>query len=375
VKNIELLVKPVSYACNLDCSYCFYKPVKELYPGITPKMEPAVLETLIKKALAYSAGGTAAFSWQGGEPLLAGREYFEKIFELQKKYGSAGQRVGNSVQTNGLLLDGPWLELFARYKTFLGISLDGDRETHEYFRKGSFEAVMKAVKLLQKTGTEFNVLTVVNSQNVKAPEKLFAFYKENGLRYVQLIPCAEVDGGGKLSAFSVGAKEYGKFLCAFFDLWYNDGEPELSVRYFDNLVELAAGLEPGYCGFKDNCGAYLVVEANGDVYPCDFFVQNKWLLGNINETGFEELLGKAKKEFAPLKSASTEKCRSCKWAFICKGGCLKYREIRRAAVTEENDLAAFASPDYFCEAYQMFYEYSFARLKKLAGRINARNLF
>ena len=374
MRNIELLIKPASYDCNLNCSYCFYKPVKELYPQEKPRMGLFTLEALISKALLYSGGGSAVFSWQGGEPLLLGLEYFEKIIELQKKHGKPGQKIGNSVQTNGLLLDKKWLNLFDEYKTFLGISIDGDREMQECFRKGSYDGVMNAVKILKETGTEFNVLTVVNSDNVKKPRELYDFYLANDLRYVQLIPCAEVNNDGKLTLYSVKPVEYGEFLCKFFDLWYKNGEPELSVRYFDNLLELAAGMEPGFCGFKDKCNHYLVVEANGDVYPCDFFVQKEWLLGNIKNDSFEELFDKAGKDFSPLKGKVSGKCAACEWNFICKGGCLKYRETNRITAQHETVQLPYSTPDYFCEAYKMFYKYSFDRIKKLAGRINADNL-
>jgi len=366
VKNIELLIKPTSYDCNLNCSYCFYKPVKELYPKEKPRMDLLTLEILISKALKYSSGGSAVFSWQGGEPLLSGLEFFKKIIELQKKYGRAGQKVGNSVQTNGLLLDEKWLQLFKEYKNFLGVSIDGDREMQECFRKGSFNGAMRAVKMLKESGVEFNILTVINSNNVKKPQELYDFYIGNDLRYVQLIPCAEVEPGGQLSTPSVTPEEYGKFLCEFFDLWYKNGEPEISVRIFDNLLELAAGLSPGYCGFKDKCNHYLVVEANGDVYPCDFFVQKKWLLGNVKDCGFEELFEKAGMEFSLLKNTLSEKCLVCEWKFICKGGCPKYREVYSVTLPGKAGQSPYSTPDYFCEAYKLLYKYAYGRIKALA---------
>jgi len=356
MRNIELLIKPVSYDCNLNCNYCFYKSTKNIYEKNHHLMDINILETLIQKSLSYSDAGTAIFSWQGGEPLLAGIDFFKNLINFQKKYGKSGQIIGNSIQTNGILLNEEYIKLFKEYNTFIGISLDGNEEMHNYYRGKSFSKIMQSISLLKKENLEFNILTVINNFNVNKPKEMYDFFIQNNLFYIQLIPCAEKDEKGNIASFSVEPKFYGKFLCEFFDLWYNNGNPKISVRFFDNIAEVLAGLNPSYCGFKDKCGDYLVVEFNGDIYSCDFFVKKEWKLGNILIDSFEKLFNKNKTTFGSLKSKINEKCQKCKWLYICKGGCLKYRMIN------ENK---YDGLDYFCDSYIEFFNHSIDRLKKL----------
>ena len=360
MKNIELLVKPVSFDCNLACSYCFYKSTESIYGAGKHLMEDKILETLVLKAMQYSNGGLAVFSWQGGEPLLAGVTFYRRVIELQQKHGKKGQRVGNSVQTNGTLLNEEFIKLFKEYNFLLGISLDGDRPMHEFHRGKSFEGAMKGIALLRELELDFNILTVINSFNASRPADLYNFYVKEGFDFVQLIPCVEKDSMGKLSEFSVDSKTYCKFLCEFFDLWWNGGKPAVSVRFFDNILEILSGYDATYCGFKSTCGDYLALEYNGDIYPCDFFVKKERKLGSIKDASFEDSFRLAKENFGVKKADVNEKCALCKWKYICNGGCLKYRLIK-----DDN----FSSLDYLCEAYKEFFGYSIVRLKTLAGGI------
>ena len=357
MKNIELLIKPVSYDCNLNCTYCFYKAAGAIYGAGKHLMDDLILETLISKAMKYSNGGLAVFSWQGGEPLTAGVDFYRKAVGFQQKHGKREQRVGNSIQTNGTLLNKEFINLFREYNFLLGVSLDGDKLLHDIYRANSFTAAMEGINLLRSSELDFNILTVINNLNAKNAAGLYDFYIKEKLDFVQLIPCVEKDLQGKLTDFSVDPETYGKFLCDFFDLWWNEGKPRISVRFFDNILEIFSGYAATYCGFKNECGGYLTVEYNGDVYPCDFFVKKEMRLGNIKESSFEKYFGSSKTGFGAKKTLSSEKCSNCKWKYICNGGCLKYRLINKNS---------YNSPDYLCEAYRRFFEYSFERLNKLA---------
>ena len=356
MKNLELLIKPVSYDCNIDCGYCFYQGTGKLYPGAGHRMSDSVLEALIKVAFEHADVGVAAFSWQGGEPLLAGTDFFKKVVSLQKQLGGAGRRVANSIQTNGALLDEGMLALIRDYNFFVGLSIDGNEEMHNRYRDGSFGAALEAAGKLKARGIEFNVLTVISDFNAVRAESLYKFYRERSFEYVQFIPCRERGAEGKSALFSVEPAAYGKFLCDFFDLWHNGGNPEFGVRFFDNVLEALSGAIPGYCGFKDSCNDYLVVEYNGDVYPCDFFVRKEWKLGNIRKDSLGGLLERQLARFSRLKSEVSPACSSCEWFAICRGGCPKYRE---------NAGGRFDSPDYFCEGYKMFFGYAAERLMKM----------
>lgn len=95
IDPIQLLIKPTSGDCNMKCTYCFYRRIKEVYPGKDGEhiMSVDVLEQLIKDYLSYNFH-VSMFSWQGGEPTLAGLDFFKEVMDIQKTYGSRGQARG-----------------------------------------------------------------------------------------------------------------------------------------------------------------------------------------------------------------------------------------------------------------------------------------
>ncbi len=364
MKNIELLIKPTSYLCNLDCTYCFYKKTKKIYPD-AKIMDEKTLERMISYFMDYSEGGRCSFCWQGGEPLLAGIDFYYKVIEFQKKYGKSGQIVSNTIQTNGILIDEKWTDFFKKYNVFIGISVDGPKQIHNFYRKypsgkGSFNDVMEKVNLLKKANVEFNILSTIGEQTGKYPEEIFKFFVSKNLYFLQFIPAVDRKRD-KIASFSITPETYGDFLCRIFDLWWNDGYPFVSIRFFDNILEILMGVEPGSCALKERCGEYLVVEHNGDIYPCDFFVNPDFKIGNIFVSNPEDVYKKLN-NFGKLKENTPEKCKNCEWKFICHNGCTWFRWIKRGNVED---------PDYFCSAYRKFFSYSIERFKIIASRLSS----
>jgi len=364
MRQVELLIKPVSYDCNLDCRYCFYKKTSHLYPGKNHRMREDVLERVIFESMSYADGGQCVFSWQGGEPLLAGVDFFKRVIELEKKYGRPGQIVSNAFQTNATLLNSEWIKLFREYNFLVGVSLDGPPEVHNNYRcysssRESFTKVMKGINLLEKGGIEFNILSTVGRKTVENPQKIYNFFLSRRLRYLQFIPAVDRKNE-KMTEFSVTPAQYGHFLCRLFDVWWNDENPLASVRLFDNILEILLQGKSSSCMFKAQCGEYIVMEFNGDVYPCDFFVDREWKLGNIFEVPIEELFKRAKAQFGKLKEFIPSDCKKCKWNFICHNGCLWFRWIRNGNIREK---------DYLCESYKQFFPYVMERFEKLRDSI------
>ena len=180
------------------------------------------------------------------------------------------------------------------------------------------------------------------------------FFRKLGVEYVQYIPIAEFQPGGAPRLWSVTAQEYGCFLAETFRLWWPNRR--LRIRFFDNLAEALAGLKPGSCSLHDSCDSYCVVEHNGDVYPCDFFVREEWKLGNVNDTSFGEIARHGRRfEFATRKALPHSECEECKYASICRRGCPKLREGR---------LGRFEDLDYFCQAYKTAFRVAVPKLRK-----------
>jgi uncharacterized protein len=370
----SLLIKPVSAVCNLDCAYCFYldrdaDPYKALPAR---RMTGDTLERLVETYLFYSYPDSA-FSFQGGEPALAGLAFFEKLVELQKRHGRDGQAVSNSLQTNAILLDKNWCDLFRGYNWLVGVSLDGPEEAHDQYRSnkqggGTWRRVIEGVELLQGNRVEFNVLCVLSQANVGRARELYGFYRGLGIDYVQFIPLAEFDRQGNPLPFTITPEQYGRFLCEVFDLWWPERR-KVRIRFFDNLAEALAGQKPGACTMHETCDSYVVVEYNGDVYPCDFFVESSWKLGNVVFDSWPEIARRARRyQFASKKAVAHPECQACEYQPICHGGCPKFRHGPRGR---------FEDLDYFCQAYKMIYAKSIAPLRAevrgMAGRVISRD--
>jgi serine-type anaerobic sulfatase-maturating enzyme len=363
----HILVKPAGPDCNMNCRYCFYRGKKDLFPlSEIHRMEDSILEAVIR-GLLQQGPTQVSFSWQGGEPTLMGLAFFKRAVALQNQYGQ-GKVVSNGLQTNGLIIDRDWAAFLKQTPFLVGLSLDGPEPIHDHYRKllggqGSFRLVCEAAKRLLDAGVEVNALSVVNDYSVDFPEEIYGFFKSLGLSYMQFIPCLETDPDHHQQAapFSVASHDYGIFLCKLFDLWladFSNGRPTTSIRFFESLLFRYAGEPPPECTLLRECGTYLVVEHNGDVFSCDFFVTPGHRLGNIRENRLLDLLHSPKQNtFGQFKAALSMECPQCRWLWLCRGGCLKDRQ------RDPRDRGL----NHFCWAFKTFFSYADARLKKLVA--------
>lgn len=372
---LSLLIKPASGICDLDCTYCFYHDImnkreQESY-GF---MKPDTLEQIIRKALDY-AEGSCTFGFQGGEPILAGLDFFKKVIFLQREYQQKNPQknllITNTVQTNGRRIDKEWAAFLKENQFLVGISLDGTRDTHDRYRrtpagKGTFQDVINAIRLFNEYQVEYNVLTVVNRDTAAGIKQIYDFYKEQGFDYLQFIPCLdpfEEKRGGQ--EYSLTPKLYGQFLCEFFDLWYEDmnrGKP-VYIRQFENYILMLLGNPAESCDMNGHCSLQHVIESNGNVYPCDFFVMDRYLLGNIREHGFPELRQRYEdSRFYQESLDRSDECSRCKYFCLCRNGCKRNRIMDEQGQYQKN---------YFCDSYKMFFGYCMERLIEIAKNIAA----
>lgn len=364
MKNLNLLIKPASSSCNLRCRYCFYYDVADNREvknyGI---MNDDTLENMVKKVfddVEYSAN----FAFQGGEPTMAGIEFFEKFHKFVEKYNTKKIIVNFSLQTNGTLLNKKWLELFKKHNYLIGLSLDGNKEMHDTFRidakgEGTFSRVLKAAKMMKKAEVEFNILCVVNKLIAQNGKLVYNFFKNNGFRYYQFIPCLDSLSCSEEKDYTLTAEDYGKFLDETFNLWYEDmmSGKRISVRHFDNYTKILLGEEPEACDMVGHCNMNAVLESDGSMYPCDFYVLDEFKVGNINESSFEELFkSEAEMRFLRTSLAVDEKCKVCRYFKICRGGCRRHKELTAEGNYENR----------FCESYKYFFERNIDKMIKTA---------
>jgi uncharacterized protein len=253
-----------------------------------------------------------SFAWQGGEPTLLGVGYFRKVVELQARYAN-GKTIGNSIQTNGTLLDDEWCTFFKENRFLVGISIDGPRELHELYRvdklqRSTFDKVMAGIELLKRHRVDFNTLTVVHRESARHPLEVYRFLKEIGSTYIQFIPLVERSTGTGLAAppllspttddpalsatvtpWSVDAHDYGNFLVDIFQEWVRHDVGRIFVQVFETALSNWMGLGSTLCIFAETCGRALALEHNGDVYSCDHYVYPHYKLGNLLNQEIEEL--------------------------------------------------------------------------------------
>ena len=367
---VSVLIKPASSLCNLACEYCFYHAIAENREvasyGI---MREETLEEIVRKVLEF-ADVIATFSFQGGEPTLAGLDFFRRLIEMEEKHNRKGVKIENCIQTNGTLLDEEWCRFLHENHFLVGLSMDGAAAMHDRYRRrpdgeGTYETVQKAADMLTEYEVDFNILVVVNGANAKKPQRLYDFFRSKGYRYIQFIPCIDAEGTERGSMpFSLTNDKFALFLKGFFDKWYSEisrGE-EVSVRYFDNLVRIAMGMRPETCSMAGSCQCQFIFEADGSVYPCDFYVNDEWRIGNIRDLSIPDIAAAERtKAYVRRSLPVPDKCSGCRWYRLCRNGCCRDRE---------DNLTGEIGVSCYCEAYRDFFDYAFPRIAELARRFS-----
>ena len=365
---LTVMMKPASGACNLRCGYCFYADVaahrRVASYGL---MSKGTLDKIVRRAFAY-AEGQISFIFQGGEPLLAGKDFFRHFISEVRSYARRPVHVSCAVQTNGTLIDDEWCDIFREGSFLVGVSLDGDALTHDLYRRdaagaGTCALVRRNLQRLRTMGVECNVLCVVTKHLCERAEAAFSALREYS--YIQFIPCLDPFEGGE-KAYSLDAPGYGDFLIKTWDLYEEalfTAHP-VSVRTFDNWLGMLLGRPPESCAMSGRCGQYFLIEADGSVYPCDFYVLDRWKLGNINDSGFAALAASdTGGEFRRQSLSLPQNCAECRWLGICRSGCKRDRE----PIVE-----GAASLNRLCEGHKRFFEARYERMRRAAKKLAAR---
>ncbi|NLC32026.1 MAG: anaerobic sulfatase maturase [Clostridiales bacterium] len=361
---ISIMIKPASGRCNMRCSYCFYSDETSLREvqdhGL---MQQKTLDQILQKTL-EQAQGSASFVFQGGEPTLRGLDFFKYAAQKQREYNSSNLKITNALQTNGLLLDEDWCVFLKREGWLVGLSVDGTAALHNRHRfdaagQGTLARVMSAARLLQKHKVEFNVLTVVTEETVARTGMIYEFFRENKLLWQQYIPCIDSFDGEKNWLTAEG---YGLFLCRLFDRWLQDilSRRFIYIRQFENYIGMLLGQAPETCGMAGLCTRQFVVEADGSVYPCDFYAMDDYYLGNFSTDSIDDMDRRRQEiSFVEKSLIKDEECLNCSFYSLCRGGCRRDREDSTGMLTRTR----------YCSAYKVFFAHALPGLMMLADSI------
>lgn len=403
--NFHVMAKPTGAVCNLDCDYCFFLSKDQLYPGAGFRMDPLVHEAYLSQLLdAHGASSEVTVAFQGGEPTMMGLEFFRDTIALERQLARTGQRINNTIQTNGTLLTDDWGEFFREHDFLVGISIDGPAELHDAFRvdkagKATFGRVMRGLDVLRRHGVEWNVLTTVNAANQDHGRRVYRFLRDEcGAKFMQFIPIVEratkemlplveraghgraegqkrpvqrplyLQQGTHVTSRTVDPIAYGRFLIEVFEEWVRGDVGRVFVQDFDGaLAHWMGDRQGGVCVHAETCGLQLALEHNGDVYSCDHFVEPGYRLGNImaGQTLREMVDSPRQRRFGMDKLAGLpDQCRRCPVRFACNGGCPK----DRFAVTSDGQDGL----NYLCAGYHAFFAHLDPFMKQMASLLRVR---
>ena len=362
MKQLSVMIKPASALCNLRCKYCFYADIANLREvrsfGIMKSGITEMILANIRRNL--TAGDSITFAFQGGEPTLAGLDYFRHFTSIVDTW--EGIHVHYALQTNATLLDDEWCFFLKKYNFLLGVSWDILADCHDAARvdtagKGTHKRVLDAIALLEKHEVEYNILCTLTNFVARHPNQVWKQLLKYDIRYVQFTPCLdEMEAAGE-SPYALSPKRFASFYNQIFDLWYADFKAGKyrSVKLMDDIVNLLAFGVPSACGINGRCSPQIVVEANGSVYPCDFYCVDEYTLGNLSETPLKEIFESPRmREFAARPHPRPKLCETCEFARFCGGYCKRmqrqvccgpedsfcgYRDFLRAHVKEFQQIA------------------------------------
>lgn len=405
----HLLAKPTGAICNLDCSYCYYLSKEMLYAGSRFRMADELLETYIRDLIEADRSPEVMISWQGGEPMLMGLEFFERSVRYAQKYRQPGTRISYTIQTNGTLLDDEWARFLKKHNFLVGISIDGPKRLHDAYRlgrngQGTHDRVMRGIGVLQRHNVEYNTLTCLHQANADYPIEVYTFLRDEcQSRFIQFIPVVErvfaneavlhpraglqartpgdmaaaswdsrrnrplyVQAGDLVTARSVRPAKFGQFLIKIFDEWIQRDIGSVYVQMFDSTLANWVRAPSGMCVHSQHCGTALALEHNGDVYSCDHFVEPNHKLGNIlNDRIIELVTSLQQKKFGLDKYDSLPTCcRDCDVRFTCHGGCPKDRFV----LTADGEFGL----NYLCEGYKTFFRHV-SKPMRLMGQLLLNN--
>ena len=370
------MAKPAGPSCNLNCTYCFYLEKESLFQNQKKTLMPDdVLEAYIQKYILSQSGKEINFAWQGGEPTLAGLDFFRKVVKLQKKY-NRGKKITNAIQTNGIVINEEWCRFFSKHNFLIGLSVDGPEILHDTYRKNkndgpTFKKVKRALTLFKEYGVEYNVLTTVNRNNSQEPLRVYDFLKESGVEFIQFIPIVEREANDQslelglslstpsnegenqvpLTEWSVQSSDYGDFLIKIFEKWVRNDIGKIFVMNFEWALSSAIHGVSGVCQFAPTCGNAGIIEHNGDIYSCDHFVYPQYKIGNIISDDPGEIFSSTQQvKFGKDKhEGMSDECLTCPVISMCYGGCPKHRFAQPAKGSKPQN--------YLCRGYKRFFSH------------------
>lgn len=276
----------------------------------------------------------STMGWQGGEPTLMGLDFYEHVVNLRPD-------INHTLMTNGTLLNAEWAKFLSANKFLVGISIDGPRQIHNIHRS-DYDKTVAGLQHLLDHNVSVNAVVTVHNANWNRGVKIYRTLKRLGITYMQFIP---ILSNPLISEYSIMGYEWGVFLRSVFREWLKHDIDKIGVQLFDDCMLSITNRSPQCCAYNEQCGGF-VVEADGNVYCCEHYIESS-LLGNILEQTFEDMVDSPTFQiFSSDKPAKYCKHYECEFVSMCWGGCKKHR------------LSSGTDKNILCDGYrQLFQEF------------------
>jgi len=356
--NITPIITIVGENCNIKCDYCFFHHKNQVQKEI---MSIDVLDLFITQYLELF-DGEVGFFWHGGEPLLAGIDFFNHIVRIQEERKKGSHKIHNSVQTNGTLITDEWASFFKKHNWGVGVSLDGVEECHNKFRKdnagiGTYHKVITAINLLRTHGVTPGILQTIQKSSLKYIKDNFNFLIEDlKLKFWGMNIYDDVAGlNDILTDESLSNDDYFYLYKTYFDLWLDKGDSELVIREVDALTFGLLGRMSRSCTNSGTCTSFMTVNWDGTVTPaCERLVsQCSDIAKSIKDEHLINIINDKKRiEFASKVNSLPEECNICEWKKFCYNGCSSIR------------LGGVQGKYVYCEGQKRILSYLKKRLKE-----------
>lgn len=284
-------------------------------------------------------------TFHGGEPLLAGNEFFS--FAIPHIRKTLGPEVNIGIQSNLWLVDESVCKIFKQFHVSVGTSLDGPKKINDAQRcKGYFEKTINGINVLNREGLSFGCISTFTRKSTEKLEEILTFFISNGIHF-DVHAAVKPFQSSKNNQF-LNPTEFGELLNNLLD-FYLKNLTQLKIGTLDTLIKNVANKKSGLCTFSKCLGEYFAISPTGDLYTCNRFVGNKdFCLGNICEIhSFSDITKSAAwKKQQVWHEWIEEECKECLFKTYCLGGC------PFAAFSSRN--GSFVK-DPHCEAYKTIY--------------------
>ena len=286
----------LSSNCNLHCKYCY---AAERVESKHERLSLTQYESIIDQLCGISNDIT--FTITGGEPLL--NPLWQPIAQHIKSRGCT-----LFLLSNGLLINEKNIDFIKHNFDLVTLSIDGPtRESHMLTRGDNFDAVMRAVDLLEKREVNFTLSMTVTRLNIDQVEPMAKRFGSR-LNFAPLFPVSDLAN----DELSITGEQYYQALSQAFGV-----EP---LSYCEASLDMSKQLKNRKCAIGDN---EISISPTGDVYPCQLLHMSQFLAGNVHEQSIVDIYrnSEALKRCANLDVDNIEKCRDCVIRYICGGAC------------------------------------------------------